>query len=129
SPAITASLQRWLDEAAMTLCPFPAWCMPPHVRLPKNTRLCGVIQPPPQQLVPLPDPLQRFLEAGKSPILVALEKPDEAVQACREIGRRVVVVGDGAAPSDEQVFNAALVGSEQIVPWSGAVRHDADSAV
>jgi hypothetical protein len=92
----------------VTLCCAPSWFLPPLIALPEPTVMCGFL---PQSVIdplPIAPALLEFLENGKAPILfINHHGPIDhqlARQACRQLGRRGVFIGENLPRSDDRFF-------------------------
>ncbi len=142
-PPIRTTLSEWARRATTTMCPYPAWALPPLVPLPRPSWLCGFIESTESERGSMPAALRQFLEAGKSPIVLCIQQwegprreallGELARQVAASVGRRVVLLDAPRSLRQTNMGGDVLpiewIAPEHLMPWAATVVHDGNSQV
>jgi rhamnosyltransferase subunit B len=103
------SVLQWMVSKYRSLCLFPAWYAPVQRDWPTDSRTVGF--PLVVETHGLPENVQKFLDSGAPPIVVTFgtgitdSMPEfyVAVEACRRLGERALVLAHPGALSSESI--------------------------
>ena len=132
---VTRMFHQWLHQADAALCMAPAWFCGRQPAWPAHLDMTGFPLAEHGENQPLPHQLTCFLAAGAAPVVITAGTANAvshaffsaAIQACRLLGKRAIVVTAAATqlPPElpEGVIHAPYVPFAALLPRAGALIH------
>ena len=134
-PPVERIMQAWWNAPDLTIGLWPAWFAPPQPDWPAQARLTGFPLYDESDVSPLPEELERFLDAGDAPAAFtpgsAMQHGQQffaaAVAACERLGRRGLLLTrhDGQVPDvlPPTVLHVRYAPFSRLLPRCCAISH------
>ena len=132
---VSAIGRRWMHAPQRVICAFPDWFCAPAADWPPNAVCTGFARPALENAAALPPALVEFCTRGSLPVVLTPGSGmgssasffARAVEACRALGRRAVLITRFSdqlpAPLPDDAFHAAFADFELLAPLAAAFVH------
>jgi rhamnosyltransferase subunit B len=133
--AVSGIGRRWMHAPQRVICAFPDWFCAPAADWPPNAVCTGFARPALDNGAALPPALVEFCTRGSPPVVFTPGSGmgsgaiffARAIEACRELGQRAVLVTRFSdqlpAPLPDYAFHADFVDFELLAPLAAAFVH------